>query len=231
MPIPVTATTGEDAVVLNAPNSLTVGDIIQRVERQFGDEANIQVEKADIIRWVNDAQREFALHNNLLQARAVASVVSGQTEYTLPLDTLTVRSIRHNGLKLKPITAQEAEEYIEDTTATGTPDRFWSWAQRITLFPMPDTSITDGLQIFYSRQPKVVAVATDIPELPAMYHNRIVEYCLQKAYELDENWQAAEIKGAQVQSGIQELKGYQEWAERDYYPMITSLPEDHGYGW
>ena len=229
MPIPVSATTG-DATVLNAPNSLRVSDIIARVERQFGDEANIQVEDADIIRWINDAQRELALHNNLLQARAVAGVVKGQAEYTLPLDILTVRSIRHNGQKLQPMSAQEAEERITNTTESGQPQYFWVWSQRVTLYPTPDTTITEGLQIFYSRQPASVAVATDIPELPVQYHNRIVEYCLQKAYELDENWQAAQVKGQQFQDGVNELKANVDWVERDFYPTITSLPE-HDYGW
>lgn len=229
MPIPVAATVGE-TTVLNAPNSLTVGDIIARVERQFGDEANIQIEDTDIIRWINDAQRELALHNNLLQARAVASSLKGQAEYTLPLDVLTIRSIRYDGLKLQPISAQEAEERIQDTSQTGTPTHFWAWSQRITLYPTPDSAITDGLQIFYSRHPSTVAVATDIPELPAQYHNRIVEYCLKMAYELDENWTAAQVKGQQFQDGVNELKGNVDWVERDFYPTITSLPEGHD-GW
>lgn len=224
MPIPVTATVDE-TLVLNAPNSLKVGDIIQRVERQFGDEANIQVEEADVIRWINDAQRELALHNNLLQARAVADSVQGQSEYALPLDVLTIRSIRYSGQKLQPMSAQEAEERISDTSTTGTPTHFWVWSQRVTLYPAPESAVATGLQIFYSRQPATVALTTDIPELPVQYHNRIVEYCLKMAYELDENWQAAQVKGQQFQDGVNELKGNVDWVERDFYPTITSLPE------
>lgn len=229
MPIPVTATAA-GTTTLNAPNALKVSDIIARVERQFGDEANIQIEDADIIRWINDAQRELALHNNLLQARAVADSARGQAEYTLPLDVLTIRSVRYAGEKLQPLSAQEAEEHIDNTTETGTPSRFWVWAQRITVHPAPAAPLTGGLQIFYSRQPATVSVATDIPELPVQYHNRIVEYCLQKAYELDENWAAAQVKGQQFQEGVQELKGNVDWVERDFYPTITSLPEGYD-GW
>lgn len=225
MPVPVTvAVSGAQAPLLSS-NALSVSQIISRVERALGDESNIQITEADVIRWINDAQRELALHSNLLQAKAMATAQAGVAEFALPADVLTLRSIRFNGQKLKGISAQEAEEHIEDESFSGTPDRFWVWAQRVTLYPVPESG--GELTIFYTRQPVNVVNTFDFPELPVQYHNRIVEYALKQAYELDENWQAAQIKGAEWTEGVNELRSNTDWVERDFYPSITSLPGDY----
>jgi hypothetical protein len=49
---------------------MLVSEIATRVRRQFGDDVGILITDADIIRWVNDAQREIAVKANLLQVRA-----------------------------------------------------------------------------------------------------------------------------------------------------------------
>lgn len=210
--------------------SLSVSDIIQRVKRSFGDEADIQINSDDIMRWINDCQREIVVEQNLLQAKATAASVLGQTEYTIPNDTLTLRTVKYNGTKLVPLSISEAENYITDYDNTanypsGTPTHFWIFANRITLYPKPDTNLAAGLEIYYTRQPTVISALSDIPEVPVVYHNRIVEYCLQQAYELDEDWQAAQAKQQQFRTGLDKLKDQTDWATRDTYPSITSVSE------
>jgi hypothetical protein len=210
---------------------MLVSEIATRVKRQFGDEANIQISDSDIIRWVNDAQREITVEQNLLQAKATASSVVGQVEYTIPTDTLTLRSVKFQGRKLQPMSLNEADEAIPDLDDTanypsGTPSSFWVWANNISLYPKPDTVQT--LEIYYTRQPAAVTATSDEPEVPLSYHNRIVEYCLAQAYELDENWQAAQAKSQQFERGLDKLKDTVDWVHRDYYPSITSTDD---YGW
>ncbi len=209
---------------------MLVSEISTRVLRQFGDEANVQITDADILRWVNDAMREIALHNNLLQSRATTRLIAGQREYGLPNDVLTLRSVRYADTKLRAMAPAEAEAYIErphDTTNRGVPQLYWVWANRLNIWPTPDRTDANDLQIFYTRQPIPVAAVTETPELPLQYHNRIVEYCLQQAYELDENWSAAQAKQQQFQQGVEVLKGQEEYTPRDFYPSIVSLPEDY----
>lgn len=205
---------------------MIVSEIVTRVQRQFGDEASIQITEADVIRWINDAQRDIALNNGLLQTRATANIVAGDATYTLPPDILTIHSVRFNGLRLRAVSIQEAETQIDNLAESGTPVMFWLWSvKNLQVYPVPTAPITDGLHIIYSRQPVAVTLAADTPELPTQYHNRIVEYCLQQAYELDENWQAASQKQQQFTDGVTRLKADEEWGARDFYPSITSLPE------
>lgn len=228
MPIPVTT------LVTPTSTGPTVGDVANRVKRQFGDTANIQIDDSDIISWVTHAMRDIALSNDLFQTIATTAVVTAQAEYALPTDILTLRSIRYNGVKLRALNSSEAEEYLARTDAlnhTGTPLVFSIYAGSITLFPTPD-STPATLKIYYTRQLTIPISLTSVIELPIQYHNRIIEYCLQQAYELDDNWQAAGIKGNQFLEGVKDLKVNLTWEERDFYPSVTSLPEDYDHnGW
>lgn len=205
---------------------MNVSEIATRVKRQFGDEAGIQFDDSDVIRWVNDGMQEIALQNQLFQTLASTDIVAGTNSYEMPPDILTLTLVEYidssgNQAKLKYLNYNEALE-ITNSTETGTPTIFYTWANAIYLFPRPDTARTGGLRLFYTRQITPVAATTDTPEIPLQYHNRLVEYCLQQAYELDENWQAANVKSQQFSQGVQQLKDNVDWVSRDYYPMITS---------
>jgi hypothetical protein len=214
--------------------SLTVGDITTRVQRQFGDETNAQISEQDVIRWINDAMRDIVLNVGLLQVRAVTTVLDDENEYSLPTDILKLQSVKYNGVALRGISIQEADELVPDrdntdSTPKGTPQYFWTFANNITLYPTPDATLTDGLRVYYNRIPTDVAATGDVPELPVEYHNRIVEYCLAQAFELDENYQVAQYKLSQFQDGVDRLKGNEDWPVQEFYPGITTLPDDMGY--
>lgn len=204
---------------------MLVSDVGLRVKRQFGDEAGIQVTDADIIRWVNDAQREIAKEDSLLQTFATTNAVANQQEYVRPPDILALRSVHYEGIKLKALSPQEAEEYISTKNVpTGEPQVFWIWANKIFLYPIPASAGVDNIRIFYTRMPRLVDTVDDTPEINVEHHGRIVEYALQQAYEMDENWQAAQMKAKQFKDGM-ESKQVEE-NPNDYYQTISVRPED-----
>jgi hypothetical protein len=215
---------------------MNLGDIKIRIKRQFGDESGVQVTDDDIIRWTNDAMREIAQANDLLETISTTPSVMGQAEYTLPADILTLRAIRYGEKKLEGMSLAAADERITkyqnpDAVETGGPEFFWIWANRFTLYPAPDANDSDNIKVYYTRLPVDVAVDTDIPELHIKYHPRIVEYVLQQAYEMDEDWAASGNKNAQLVAGLNILKDSDAWTERSVYPMITVLPEDDVSAW
>lgn len=210
---------------------MIVSEIATRVKRAFGDEAGVQIDDNDIIRWINDAMREICSTQNILETSATTSVVAGTDTYGLPNDVQTLISIWYNGYKLEPMTMREAEEYIMkigDTSAqpSSDPEIVWIWAETMHLWPIPNASITGGLKIFYSRFPIPVTTINDTPELDVKYHNIIVDYCLQKAYELDEDWQASQTKASQVEGSLSSLQNDEKWTVQRQYPTITVLLDD-----
>lgn len=211
---------------------MNVGEIALRVKRQFGDEAGAQITDADIIRWANDAQREVAFSNNLLQTTATTAVVSGQDQYTLPPDMLTLRSVRYRGRQLTFMAQPEAAKLVgSDSVTTGEPTHYSVFANKIDLYPTPTTADADDLQLYYTRQPAILTTTTDTPELPLQYHNRIVEYCIAQAYELDDNPESYQQKMRQFQEGVDRLKVNADWQEQAVYPSISVSPADYGDGY
>lgn len=218
----------------------TAGDVKTRVQRTFGDEAGSQVLDADVYRWINDAQREIAIANDLLQTKGTQDGTASTSAYTLPTDILKLISVKYNGVSLRAITMQEADELIGDVDdtvnfPTGTPTHFWVWAGQINLYPQPDATLADGITIYYIRQPTDITADADTLDLPIEYFNRVVEYCLAQAYEMDENYEAANSKLAQFKAGVADLQQNETWEQQEFYPHITSLPdtvtEYNYYGW
>lgn len=203
-----------------------------RVKRQFGDEAGAQITDADIIRWVNDAQTDIAVKNDLLQVSATTATTAGVQKYTVPTNLLILRSVRWKGVKLQPLTMEEADALTisGDTGARGTPVSFWQFARQIYVWPPPDANGTADLTLFYTRQPVVATLTSETPELPLQYHPRLVEYCIAQAAELDDNLQHFQVKMNQFEQGVENLKSNNDWENQDFYPGITVSNRDSGDG-
>jgi len=217
---------------------MIVSDIQTRVKRQFGDEAGVQITDDDIIRYINDGQRKIVAQNeSLLQKISTANSVSGQDEYSLPADALILRSISYKSTadlsyyKLKGLSLAEFDEYVDGWDGSafgdGTPLVFMLYGSTITLFPKPNQSTVDAIKLYYTRIPTNVAMASDTPDLPVLYHEVLVTYCMSQAYIMDEDVEAAAAMGQQIQGDMTILRGRSEWNTQESYPTITIRAEDY----
>lgn len=217
---------------------MNVQDVATRVKRTFGDDAGVQVTDDDILRWINDAQLEISLANeDLLEAVGTTDIVVNQADYVMPTDMNQLRSLMHDNLRLKHLSFNEFNEYLDgfkdpSNYGPGVPQVFMIYGSTVTLFPAPNQSITGGLRIYYSKHPATVATLADELGVPTRYHNSVVDYCLKMAYEMDENADMSAMKDGQFSAAVQKLKG-QEKTTSEYYPRITTLPEDEMFvdGW
>lgn len=208
--------------------NLTVSDIFIRVQRQFGDETSAQVTVDDVTRWVNDAMREIAIKNDLLQVKGSQDATASTIAYTLPVDIAKLQSVKYKGISLRSSSLQQIDEMIQSKDLTvvqgyplGTPEYYWIYANQINLYPAPDSSLAGAMTIYYTRHPVPVTQSDDTPELSAEYDNRIVEYCLAQAFELDANFDVASIKMGSFRQGVADLKGEKDWTPQEFYPFIT----------
>lgn len=217
-----------------------VSDIVTRVLRTFGDDAQAQIQEADIIRWVNDAQVDMSNDENLFRVTATMSAVANQMLYTLPSNIMNLHSVKYNGKTLRSLSQQEADAFIvdnDDPTASnlpvGCPTHYWIWGSTLHLYPIPSES-TDTIMLYYQRVPNNIANVTDTPDVPLVYHNALVEYCLVQAYALDDNLYGYQVRKIHYDETIQKLSDYNTWERREYYPFIGSSPGDvsveEGYG-
>ncbi len=215
---------------------MIVADIKTRIKRTFGDEAQVQINDSDIVRWINDGQR-FVVNNNdeILEKISYMSVVAGQQEYELPADLLTLRSINIKYPTGSFYSLQSADLIAFDKLIAGwdnvnqqsaLPATFHVYAGNFRVWPIPSTDITNGWKLYYNRWPQEVTNDSDTIDLPVAYHNLIVNYCLQQAYELDEDWEARKEKSGQIQTDLTLARDREKWQRREVYPTITVLPED-----
>lgn len=219
---------------------MIVSDIMTRVRRKFGDESAVQVTDADMIRWINDGQRRAVLKNDtLLEKTATTSAVAGQQEYTLPVDLLILKFIQYKEstsaayYKLRGMTPVQFNEYIDGWSdggvAKGVPTVFTIFSGKIIAYPTPVTSVTDAFKIYYNRAPVDVASGTDTPDLPSLYHDTLVEYCMEQAYEMDEDLESASNSASKVAEDIDLLRGREDWKTQETYPTISVCIEDMDY--
>ena len=219
---------------------MNLGDVKTRVKRQFGDESGVQITDEDITRWANDCIQYIVTENEgLLEKIDVVDLVAGQQDYTPPTDLLTLKAVhikpREDALSYTHIQGydlQKFDAYVDGWDGTfygpGTPYVYTIYAELLKIFPIPDSSAIGGLKFFYNRKPVLLAETDDSIELdlPPNYHNAVVSYCLQQAYELDENMDSYSRKGADVE-GIIKLNRYRQGkANEESYPKITLNPED-----
>ena len=216
---------------------MKVSDIITRVQRTFGDEAGVQLTTEDIIRFINDGVREIIYKNeSLLQKTATANSVANQQDYSLPVDLLILRGISWKDSsetsyhKLKARSLNEFNEYIDGWDGTdygnGVPVTYMVFEDQITLFPTPSTSTAAAMKIYYQRSPTDVVASIDTPDIPSIYHEIIVKYCLQQAYEMDEDVEAVALKQKDIMESVNFLRGRSEWTPEETYPTITVRAED-----
>lgn len=213
-----------------------VQDVVTYVERQFGDESGVQVNTADIIRWINSGQREIAENNlNINATYATTDVVAHQETYPLRSDPNLsninrIRSVRYQNQVLKNITYEEAENYILVNSTQfpinyGLPVIWWEDAGDLHLYPNPQTSISAALTIHFTTVPKIVSAVGDMLDIPDSYYNALLQYVLSQAYELDENFQASQIKTSQFEKSLGILSNRTE-AQDNTYPTIALEIED-----
>lgn len=188
----------------------TVNDVAKSLKRQMGDEAEVVITDADIVRWIDDGQVEIVTNNQSLNlVKAVTSIVTGKAEYPLMQDEafsglLLVNSIHYKNRRLKSVTFQEAEEFMLTDTenAGGVPSLWYSVAGVLHLYPVPEEDIDGGLSIFFTKAPRKVKDLTQSLDVPDSYFNALVEYCMSKAYEMEENTQMSQMKTQQFEKSL-----------------------------
>lgn len=212
-------------------STYTAKDVADSIKRTFGDEAGVQVNDTDILRWINAAQIEIVSNNKILKAVGTTQSVANQDVYSVDasMKIMVINSIHYNGVKLAHKSFHDAEEYIaaEDPSKTqrATPEFWYEWAGEIYLYPTPGKS-NDTIKIYFLPTPTKITSIDQVLSVPDNYFNRVVEFVMSHAYEMDENFAAHQTKFGQFQEGILNMSLNEDTVQVDTYSTITIRPED-----
>lgn len=207
-----------------------VSDVATYVKRQFGDESGVQITDDDVIRWINSGQAEIANANGLLQASANKTLVVGTNNYALGVDMPieSIRSLHVANIKLQYMNFNDYEKYVTDEDPTGTrtgkPEVWSEWGGQVLLYPVPDSAY--AMTVYYRAAPALVATVNDLLSLPDKYLQRIIDYVMAQAFELDENFNAHEAKLDRLDSKLVSMSGDEDKGSTDTYHKITIMEDD-----
>lgn len=202
---------------------MLVQDIVRRVREISGDTAVLQYSNATLTDWINDAVRECAVQNSLLQAKASASQVSGQRLYTLPDDIFKIHSIISDTEKLEVLSLVEWEDRNFDLTAVGQPKVASVYAGKLELYPIPDKAGT--IYVNYIKNPKEIRYINDgtnegyspnQPDIPVAYHSRLVTYCLAQIAQQDDDYPKYQAMMSEFNTGVVDLNHIKNQTEAHY---------------
>lgn len=207
-------------------------DVATDVKRIFGDEALVELQSADLLRWTNAAQREIATSNTVLKGTATHDLVKEQSLYTVPLNSpiQSVVGIHVDGIPLRGVSFQSAQESIlrddPELAASGDPKIWYEWDGDLYIYPAPAEDKANGLTLFYNAYPANLTVLTEALSVPDRFYNQIVDYVLAQAYRLDENWQATAYQDARFRDSMNRHLAKEDVTDVQFYPTKVVLPED-----
>lgn len=213
--------------------SYTGDDVAFRVRSSFGDFSGAQLSDAAILSWINDGQREIVNSNTILRATKYSNIVAGQQDYSFPEDkVLAIEAVYVNGYPIENVSPQAAREYIlkldpELVLGSDKPEMWYERAGIITFYPVPNTSVTNGLKLEYLKTPVSLDSLTGGLGIPDRYFNELTTYVTSQALEADENYDAASYKLRQFRDGLDRLNLKDNVSQIDLYSQIMPDPDDY----
>lgn len=155
------------------------------------------------------AQMDLAREAYAIEQLYTTSTVASQQEYSYPTNTIAIKRITYDGIKLHPFSFREDDSVTLSnaaSTATGTPQYYAVWNETIYLRPIPAGVGT--LKIFSYNEPQEVTNTSSL-EVPTMYHLDLVEYLLWMMASKDKNFKAAEMHERQWTQKLSRARAYQ----------------------
>jgi hypothetical protein len=126
------------------------------------------------------------------------STVIGTTLYTLPADFARVRSVRRTDIQVE-LEAVGLRAIDRSISTSGAPVYYAMDGANVHLYPGPDQVYP--LELRYWKMPAALVADTDVPTIPADYHNLLIYSAVAEAYRAEDDlataqgWQALYDKG------------------------------------
>lgn len=209
---------------------MITSEIVNAVQRQFGDESGAQITQSDIIRWINSGQRDINRKIHVLQDHRETSITAELNSYDLPSNYLSMVRVTFDNRKLDLIRLEDLDLRTTeiDSSPSGTPISYYLWDRKLYLYPPPNASGSSNLDIWYARLPVDVETLADTPDLPEEMHEDLIRYCMIQARELDSDLEGKQQAQSDYSESLEQAKHETTESPLDSYPAVRCLPGDMG---
>ena len=160
------------------------------------------------------------------------NIVSGQTEYNFPSDILTIdrMEISYDGSYWYPAEYTSINQYKnafgnlengEGVKGTTSKPFYYIYDYSIWLDPKPDTSVSDGIQLWYSVNVTDLSSTGDKPVFNKAFHDLLAYYTASKWTGIKELWNKKGSLDVDVKRMKEELKSFYTKRTLDKKPHLT----------
>jgi len=206
---------------------LNLGDVIRQVQRLFGDSFEVQIEVGDIKDWANEAIMQVVRQAETAQAEFQATYGPTTDGVTLPTQFIGEKRVTFDGVPLERVTINELDDIgVLPSDIAGSPCKFYVWGDKIYLWPLPATSVTNGLKVWYVQAPARIDDPNVPLPLPVVFHMDVVRMCMVRARELNEDYEQARVLKQEVDANLGAVRHDQENRMRETFPVVRDDPAD-----
>jgi hypothetical protein len=174
---------------------VTPQTIEDAARRKYNSTGSTFYAQAEIWALIYQAELEIARETKMLEGRTTISggSIASTQSYAYPTGVLEVKRVEYNGQKLKRIDFREDDRITflnSNTTETGTPTYYYDWDRTLYFRPIPDTSAL-AIRIYYYKEPAEITSASQVLEIPSIFHMCIVDYVAAELAAKDTQWDTA----------------------------------------
>lgn len=200
---------------MSGPTLQTFLDLQNEV-LNYGFNDGPQVYRSRIKQWLNEAEFQIArqVEGPEFQQNATIQLVVNQYIYPLPSGFARTQDISYPlmNMRLEPVDIQDFD-MTSVTYVSGPPQKYSLDQGNLLLFPNPVTA--DQLIMRYIAVPTPMVNDTDTPTLTNNYLHLLVGYAIRKAFEAEDDYEAAQYFEAQYIKDLANYASDVQWREID----------------
>ncbi len=184
---------------------MSPSDILLGARRKYNAVSDSFFSDDELLGHIYEACLEMAQECLVIERTYSTTSVASQQEYDYPGDTIAIKRMTYNGVKLDPIDMRDDDAITglnQSTTSTGTPQFYYIWNDVIALRPIPSAD-GDTIKVWTYNEPAEVTT-TSVLEIPTLFHKDIEKFVLKEmAYKdkqfehgdrFDTKWETAKRK-------------------------------------
>lgn len=199
------------------------------VQNKFGDVGQVQITDAMLLSWINSGQKEIAATGLTIEGNAVTNLLAGVSTYDLSAVAAAIRSVSQitvNGQFVEMLQWPEFSQFVGSNTDQSDYSTIASiYAGKLVLWPAPKSSLVQGLNIFYTAFPADLGSLAAALTIPDRYFQALCDWVLAQALELDENFDAGQVKLGHYENRITKQLARTHESPSDYYFDVEPTSE------
>lgn len=188
--------------------ALTGTNLISRIKDILQDTTSVRWPEAEILRYINDAQREIVNYRPEASAKTSNISLSSGTKQALPSDGLRLIKVTRNmssasesatgkrAVRIVNVDILNTQEpdwndpTVAGDAAHGTVVKHYIFDEDDprNFYVYPGVSGSAYLEIVYSKSPTDLSAASDTIDIDDIYGNAIIDYTLFRAYQKDSEY-------------------------------------------